>query len=147
MCRASLVGWVVGWCGVVWCGAVWCVVVAVSLSLVLLASYDGCSEKHEADDDPPPPPAPCTHSKRPRVCRHHAHMLKTHVRVVPVHTGFFSVSHTTPHHTPHHNMQQHATTCNNTQQHATTRNNTQQRTTTHTTHNNTQQHTQQQQQQ
>ena len=63
-------------------------------------------EKHEADDDPSPSsppsfllPSPCIHSKRPRVCRHHAHMLKTHVRVVPAYTGVFSVSHTT-HHTP-----------------------------------------------
>ena len=60
-------------------------------------------EKHEADDDSPsstPLPSPCIHSKRPRVCRHHAHMLKTHVRVVPAYTGVFIVSHTT-HHTPH----------------------------------------------
>ena len=46
-------------------------------------------------------PPPCVHSKHPRVCRHHAHMLKTNVCVVPVHTGFFNVSHTT-YHTPHH---------------------------------------------
>ena len=41
-----------------------------------------------------------------RVCRHHAHMLKTHVRVVPAYTGFSAchtphAPHTTPQ--PHHN--------------------------------------------
>ena len=63
-------------------------------------------EKHEADDFPSLPspllPSPCIHSKRPRVCRHHAHMLKKHVRVVPAYTGVFSVSHTTHHNPPHH---------------------------------------------
>ena len=46
-------------------------------------------------------PPPGIHFKRPRVCRHHAHMLKTHVRVVPAYTGF-SACHTphTPHTTP-----------------------------------------------
>ena len=59
---------------------------------------------------PPPPPSslpspllppPGFHSKRPRVCLYHAHMLKTHVRVVPAYTGF-SACHTphTPHTTP-----------------------------------------------
>ena len=49
----------------------------------------------------------CIHSKRLRVCRHHAHMLKTHVRVVPAYTGVFSVSHTTHHtHPTHHNPPQ-----------------------------------------
>ena len=38
---------------------------------------------------------PGIHSKRPRVCRHHAHMLKTHVRVVPAYWGFSAC------HTPH----------------------------------------------
>ena len=40
-------------------------------------------------------PPPGIHSKRHRVCRHHAHMLKTHVRVVPANTGFSAC------HTPH----------------------------------------------
>ena len=48
-------------------------------------------------------PSPCIHSKRRPVCRYHAHMLKTHVRVVPAYTGVFSVSHTTHHtHPTHH---------------------------------------------
>ena len=63
-------------------------------------------EKHEADDfsslPSPLPPSPCVHSKRPRVCRHHAHMLKKHVRVKPAYIGVFSVSHTTHHNPPHH---------------------------------------------
>ena len=48
----------------------------------------------------PLPPPSGIHSKGPRVCRHHAHMLKTHVRVVPAYTEF-SACHT-PHHTTHH---------------------------------------------
>ena len=67
-------------------------------------------EKHEADDFTSLPshllPSPCIHSKLPRVCRHHVHMLKTHVRVVPAYTGVFSVSHTTHHNPPHHNPPQ-----------------------------------------
>ena len=42
-------------CLVLWCGAVWCDTIKTS---------------------------PCVHSKRPRVCLHHAHMLKR-VRRVP----------------------------------------------------------------
>ena len=100
-------------------------------------------EQHEADDDPLPLPlSPCVgptrhrvRPKRPRVCRHHANILKR-VRVVPVHTetfferthgdvwsghtGFFSVSHTTHHtaHTPQHNTRHN--TRHNTKQHDTT---------------------------
>ena len=59
------------------------------------------------------PWSPCVHSKRPRVSRHHAHMLKhmcawcrcTRGRFGRTH-GFFSAcdtTHTTPQHTPHHN--------------------------------------------
>ena len=59
--------------------------------------------KQEADDDPSPFPPPCIHSKRLRVCQHHAHMLKTHVREVPGH--IFSACHTP--HTPHTTTQQH----------------------------------------
>ena len=58
---------------------------------------------------------PCVHSKRrpvctfkrPRVYRHHAHDVETHVRVVPVHTGKFSIDtrgfsiDTPPQHTQH----------------------------------------------
>ena len=74
---------------------------------------------------------PCVDSKRPRVCRHHAHMLKsmcaccrhtrgrfecTHGGVLSLHTGF-SACHTT-HHTPHHTTpHKHHT---NTQPHTTT---------------------------
>ena len=88
------------------------------------------------------PRPPCVYSKRPRVCRHHAHMLKhvcvwwgTHGDVLSGHTGFSAchTHHTTHHtaHTAHHNKTQHNTTQHNTTHH----NNTTQHNTTH--HNNT----------
>ena len=51
LCVVSCLLCVVLWCGAVWCvcGVVWCDTIKTS---------------------------PCVHSKRPRVCRHHAHMLK-----------------------------------------------------------------------
>ena len=91
------------------------------------------------DDNPLPAPCvrskrpPCLDSKRHRVYRHHAHMLKsmcpaytgrfecTHGGVLSLHTGVFSVP--TTRHTPH------------------THNNTQPHTATHTTHKHTQTHT------
>ena len=79
--------------------------------------------------------APCVHSKRPRICRHHAHMLKhvcawcrytrgrgrferTHGDVLSGHTGFFSVSHTT-HHTTTQDTTYHNTTPTTRPQHHT----------------------------
>ena len=70
------------------------------------------NEKHVADDDTPYPltfSLHCVHvQKGPRACGHHAHMLKTHVRVVPACTGFPAchtphTPHTTHHTTTHHN--------------------------------------------
>ena len=74
-------------------------------------SKDTCftDEKHEAGDDPFPYPLSFPLHRVyiqnvSCVCRHLAHMLKTHVRVVPAYTGVFSVSHTT--HPTHHNPPQ-----------------------------------------
>ena len=71
---------------------------------------------------------PCVRSKRPRLCRHHAHMCfnmcawcrytrrrfeRTHGDVLSGHTGVFPVCHTTHtrhHHTHHNNTEQHTTT-------------------------------------
>ena len=79
--------------------------------------------------------SPCVRPNRPRVCQHHAHILKhvctwvvpvhtdgdvferTHADVLSGHTGFFSVSHTTPN--THHNTR-HDTTQHDTPQHTTT---------------------------
>ena len=83
--------------------------------------------------------SPCVRSKCSRACGHRAHMLKhmcawspfswgrferTHGDVLDGRTGFFSVSHTTPHHKTQHNTTQHNMTHHRTPQqhdHNTTR--------------------------
>ena len=90
---------------------------------------------------------PCVRSIRPRVYRHHAHMLKhmcawcrctrgrferTHGGVLCGHTGFFSVPHRTLHHDHVHNQHPHTNTHTHTQHTPTTHSNTQ-HTGTHTT--------------
>ena len=102
------------------------------------------------DDDPLPPvrgfkTSPCVRSKRPRVYRHHAHMLKhmcawcrhtrgrfecTHVDVLNPHTGFSTFFQRAATHTK--NTQTHTHTH---QTHTTTTNNTTTTTTHKTTHN------------
>ena len=58
-------------------------------------------EKHEADDNPSPHPCtPCVHLKRPRVCRHHAHMCFNMCACCRYTRGRFGRTHT-PHTSPH----------------------------------------------
>ena len=96
---------VAGFCWLLQCLRVPCPSLSCCLTCWLLAESSGLFFFSFSSSSPSVSlTPPCVHSKRPRVYRHHAHMLK-HVRVVPVHTGtFFSMSHHTPHltRTTHH---------------------------------------------